>query len=108
MLWNVAKELVLTGRPLSAQRALGFGLVNEVTEPGGAVDGAIALAQVVCANAPVSVAESLRALDEYVSIGDETGWAATERAVAVVVAGEDQREGRRAFFEGRPPRWQGR
>ncbi len=105
---NVAKELVLTGRPLSAQRALGFGLVNEVTEPGGALAAGTALAQLVCANAPVSVSESLRALDEYVSTGDEAGWAATERAIAAVMATEDSRQGRAAFLEGRPPRWQGR
>ncbi|MBV8431305.1 MAG: crotonase/enoyl-CoA hydratase family protein, partial [Solirubrobacterales bacterium] len=40
-----AMDLILTGRGVGAQEALGMGLVNRVTEPGGALPGAVALAQ---------------------------------------------------------------
>ncbi len=105
---NVAKELVLTGRPLSAPRACGFGLVNEVTDPGAALAAAVALARIICANAPISVFESLQALQTVVSADDELGWLATDRAIAGVLATEDTREGRAAFFERRAPVWRGR
>jgi len=49
---NVAKEIVLTGDPIDAGRAERYGLVNAVTEPGGALDGALDLARRICANAP--------------------------------------------------------
>ena len=48
---NVAKEIVLTGDPIDAARAERHGLVNVVTEPGGALAGALALAERICANA---------------------------------------------------------
>lgn len=104
---NVAKELALTGDRLDAERAERLGLVNRVTEPGGAVAAAVALAERMCANAPVSLRQSLWALNETVQAGDETAWSATAQATVTVKATEDSTEGRRAFFERRPPVWTG-
>jgi enoyl-CoA hydratase/carnithine racemase len=105
---NIAKELLLTGEPLTADRAAALGLVNRVVEPGQAVHGAVALAEQVCRNAPVSVRQSLWALEQTVSAADDVGWDATARATGVVWASQDTKEGVRAFFEKRPPNWQGR
>lgn len=105
---NVAKELLLTGEPLTADRAAALGLVNRVTAPGHAVDAAVELAEQVCRNAPVSVRQSLWALEQTVAANDRVGWEATTRATEVVRGTRDTREGRKAFFEKRPPVWQGR
>jgi enoyl-CoA hydratase/carnithine racemase len=105
---NIAKELLLTGDQLSPQRAYELGLVNRLTEPGGALQGALELAERICANAPVSVRQSLRALEQVVSLTDETGWAATATATDNVRRTDDFREGRTAFFEKRSPNWTGR
>ncbi len=105
---NIAKELLLTGQPLDAARAAELGLVNRLTEPGGAVEAAVTLAELVCRNAPVSVRQSLWALEQTVAVSDQLGWDATARATAVVWATEDTKEGVKAFFEKRAPRWQGR
>ena len=43
-----ALELILTGRPVGAEEALRIGLVNELTEDGGALARAVALAQTLC------------------------------------------------------------
>ena len=55
---NVALEVALTGEPLSAERALGLGLVNQVVEAGQALTAALALAEKIAANAPLAVWES--------------------------------------------------
>ncbi|HXQ59405.1 MAG TPA: enoyl-CoA hydratase-related protein [Acidimicrobiales bacterium] len=104
---NVAKEIVLTGDPIDATRAERHGLVNAVTEPGGALAGALALAERICANAPVAVRQSLGLL-EACTAPDERAWSLSTRAIEAVMASDDAREGRQAFLEHRPPQWRGR
>ena len=101
------QEIVLTGDPIDALRAERHGLVNAVTEPGGALDGALALAERICANAPVAVRQSLALLADS-GQSEETAWPLSERAMAAVMASEDAAEGRQAFLEKRPPQWSGR
>ncbi len=105
---NVAAELLLTGDPLTAERAHALGLVNVLTEPGDALEAAIALAGRICCNAPVSVSETLNAVEQLHAPDDELGWRATERAFAAVLASEDIHEGLLAFAEKRAPEWSGR
>ncbi|MDH3704471.1 MAG: enoyl-CoA hydratase-related protein [Acidimicrobiia bacterium] len=105
---NVAKELLLTGDELSAERARELGLVNHLAEPGTALATAVELAERIAANAPVSVRQTLQAVDAVVASDDDAGWRATERAVEVVMAADDLREGISAFLERRPPQWTGR
>lgn len=105
---NVARELLLTGDPIDADRAERLGVVNRVTEPGGAVAGALELAERIVLNAPTSIRESLTALDTITACDDDRGWQATQEAQAVIMASEDRREGVSAFFEKRPPVWPGR
>lgn len=105
---NIAKELLLTGDQLSPQRAYELGLVNRLTEAGGALTEALALAERICVNAPVSVRQSLWALEQVNTLTDEAGWAASAEATGVVRATEDFKEGRTAFFEKRSPNWLGR
>jgi enoyl-CoA hydratase len=103
---KVALEIILTGDPISAERAHQVGLVNRLVEPGTAIDVAVALATRIAENAPVAVWESrnvaVAALDE-----DDGWWEMTARAAARVSRTADFSEGPRAFIEGRPPVWQG-
>jgi enoyl-CoA hydratase/carnithine racemase len=105
---NVAKEMLLTGDRLTPERAYALGLVNVVTEPGGAEAGALALAERICAVGPVGARASLRALERTVAERDELGWEATVGAMEAIGASDDIREGMAAFFEKREPRWTGR
>lgn len=52
---HVARDLVLTGRMAEAEEMAGHGLVSRLTEPGGALDGAMALAEVIATNGPLAV-----------------------------------------------------
>ncbi len=105
---HVAKELLLTGRPLDPERAYALGLVNMVTEPGEALTEAVRLATTICANGPVAVRASLAAVNRLVAADDDEGWQATADAVATIVASEDSQEGIRAFLDKRSPEWTGR
>ncbi|MGE0383990.1 MAG: enoyl-CoA hydratase-related protein [Gammaproteobacteria bacterium] len=104
---NLARELLITGEPITAERGHAFGLVNALAEPGAALERAVAMAEAVCRNAPVSVRESLRAVNRVVESQDAQAWQATAEAVAAVVASRDCAEGVRAFLEKRAPVWEG-
>jgi enoyl-CoA hydratase len=104
---NVARELLLTGGNLTAERAERLGFVNAVTEPGAALAGALALAGRICANAPLAVREALAIVNHEVA-GDETAsWERSDAAHRRLVATHDVKEGVAAFFERRPPWWTG-
>jgi enoyl-CoA hydratase len=105
---HVARQLILTGRPLDAERAYELGLVNLLSAAGQAEERALELAQEICTNAPVSVQASLAALNELETEADSRGWDATTEAMGTVMRSADSREGVTAFLEKRPPVWTGR
>lgn len=105
---NVARQLLLTGRPIDGHRAYEVGLVNVLSEPGAAVSQALVLAQQICENAPVSVQACLTAVDQLTGAADEQGWDKTAQAFTAATQSTDAAEGVRAFLEKRRPVWTGR
>jgi enoyl-CoA hydratase len=105
---NIAMELALTGDPITAEVAHHHGLVNRLVEPGEALDAAIALAERICANAPIAVRESRRVVIEATNAPDDVGWKMSLEGMAAAMSSEDFGEGLTAFIEKRPPVWKGR
>ncbi|WP_459545608.1 enoyl-CoA hydratase/isomerase family protein [Nocardia sp. X0981] len=105
---RIMMEILLTGDPITAQRAYEIGLVNRLAEPGELLPAALDLAAVVLAGAPLSV----RAARETVMLATEMGRSAALRAARHASArayhSADAQEGPAAFAEKRMPRWTGR
>ena len=105
---GIAMELALTGDPLPAADAYRLGLVNSLTEPGAALDGARALAARIAVNGPLAVAVTKRVIIEQQDWDMADAWARQGPMIGPVFSSEDAREGARAFAEKRPPSWKGR
>ena len=104
----VALEAILTGDPLSSQRAYELGMVNKVVPEAQVMDEAMKLAGRITANAPLAVKASRAvALNATVKTDDEL-WKDSGVAFASLVNTEDYREGPRAFIEKRAPVWKGK
>ena len=105
---KVALQLVLTGDPISAADAARWGLINQVVPNGELIDAALALAERIAANAPLSVQASKRVAygaDDGVIAIEEPKWERTTREVTALLKSEDAREGPLAFAEKRQPVW---
>ncbi|OBJ67859.1 crotonase/enoyl-CoA hydratase family protein [Mycobacterium sp. 1274756.6] len=108
---KIALELLFTGEPISAEEALKWGLINDVVADGTVLDAALALAERITVNAPLSVQASKRiayGADDGVITAEEPGWTRTTREFGSLLKTEDAREGPLAFAQKREPVWKAR
>ena len=104
-----AKEMILLGRRIDAERARQIGLVNQVVPDAAALRAAVdALADELVGCAPVSVAKAKEAIDGGLDADLAAGLAIERGCYQATLATEDRNEGLRAFAEKRPPRYQGK
>lgn len=105
--YTKAMEMILTGDPMTATEALGFGLVGHVVPTGQALPKALAIAERVAANGPLSVRNAKAALLQTGWLPEDQARMIEARLTAEVIASADAREGLAAFAEKRPPRFTG-
>jgi enoyl-CoA hydratase len=105
---NVALEMIMTGDPISAERAHEFGMVNELCEPGEAFNRALALAERITVNAPLAVRRSRELSLASVDLDEETAFRLSGEAMIDLSRTEDFWEGPKAFIEKRDPVWKGK
>jgi len=103
-----AKELILTGRRLTAVEAEAIGLVNRVVPAGRAVAVADEIASEIASAGPVAVREAKQLIDTALERDMTDGLEAEFEASERIFATEDMVEGARAFFEKRDPVYRGR
>jgi enoyl-CoA hydratase len=105
---RIMMELLLTGEPMSADRAYEVGLVNAVVPAGELLDRAVAMATTIAANAPLSVQAAKRTVELSTEVGRSQAVQSADWLYERVYTSEDAQEGPRAFAEKRDPVWVGR
>ena len=103
-----AKEILLTGRPFSAQQALEWGAVNEVCEPAELMPKALATARIIAGNAPLSVRQIKKSVRYGMQMELKTAYRFEVEAYNHLVGTEDRHEGISAFNEKRKPVFKGK
>jgi len=105
--YQKALELALTGDSFTAEEGAQWGFVNVLTETGGALDGALALAERITANGPLAVAVTKEILVKGAEWSSEEMWAKQLELMGPVFGSNDAKEGAIAFAEKRAPVWTG-
>lgn len=102
-----AKEIIMTGRPFSAEEAYAWGLVNKLCDAGTLVEETLETAKTIAGNAPLAVQRIKRAASVANEIDLGSGFQFELEAYNRLVGTEDRREGVNAFNEKRKPNFKG-
>jgi len=103
-----AKELILSGKPFTAQQAYEWGMVNAVFEPDQLMARTLDAARSIAANAPIAVRQAKKAIHQGLQTDLTSALMIEVQAYERMVATEDRHEGVRAFNEKRKPQFKGR
>jgi enoyl-CoA hydratase len=106
--WANAMRWLLTGDEFDAAEAHRIGLVQEVTEHGEQLARALAIAEVIAAQAPLGVYATLASSRHALPHSEADARAQLMPALAPLIASDDMQEGLRAFLERRPGKFRGR
>jgi enoyl-CoA hydratase len=104
---NRAKEMIFTGKMVSAAEAKEMGLVNRVCSQEGLMDEVRKTAKTIAAKGKVSLRAAKQAINAGMNVDVMTGCMYEIDAFAVCMASEDSREGTTAFLEKRKPEFKG-
>jgi enoyl-CoA hydratase len=106
--WVHAHELLLTARPIDAERARAIGLVNDLVPADGLLARAFETADAIAANAPLAVQATRAGVRELLGLPLPEAYRRQEELGRPLRATEDAREAQRAFAERRKPVFRGR
>lgn len=105
---GLARELIYTGDPIGAERALEIGLVNAVVPHAELAAKVLAVAKKIATRGPLAITASKRAILRGGDADLAAGCELEAQAFAALFGSEDQKEGTRAFVEKRQPTFSGR
>lgn len=100
-----AKQMILTGEPVSAQEAWRMGLVNRVVPAAELLAQAKALAATIVSRGPVAVASAKRAINRGLELSFEDGLDFESTSFGKSFRAGQAKEGMEAFLQKRQPQW---
>jgi enoyl-CoA hydratase len=103
-----AMELVLTGKFISAEEALGYGLVNKVVPVEMYLHEAVTLAKEIAQMSPIATMLAKEAVNRSFETHLDEGLNFERKNFYLAFASEDQKEGMKAFIEKRKPDYKGK
>jgi enoyl-CoA hydratase len=103
-----AAEIILTGKPFTADEAYAWGMVNRICEPDKLMEEALATAAAIARNAPLSIRQAKRSMVMGARMDLRSGMFFEIDAYNQLVGTADRREGITAFNEKRPPKFSGK
>lgn len=104
---NMAKEMIFTGKMLSAQEAKEIGLVNKVCAPETLIDDVMKTAGAIAAKGRTSLRAAKQAVNAALDVDLNTGCNIEIDAFALCLASQDAKEGTAAFLEKRKAEFKG-
>ena len=102
-----AKEIILTGKPFSAENAYQWGLVNELFDADKVLDAALNTAKIIAGNAPLSVRQVKKSIRYGSQMELKTAFRFEVESYNHLIDTSDRVEGVLAFNEKRPPIFKG-
>jgi enoyl-CoA hydratase/carnithine racemase len=101
------KEMVIAARPVSAETAERWGLVNEVAEHERLMDKGLVFARELCGRAPLAMGVAKHIINTCQNVDTETGRILERLGQSILIRTSDAKEGMRAFSEKREPHFRG-
>jgi enoyl-CoA hydratase len=105
---NKAKELIFTGKMITAQKALAWGIVNEVFAPAELMERTLETAREIAGKGTLGVRYAKDSVAAGLNMAKEDGFRYEASLLGVLFSTEDQREGMSAFIEKRKAAFQGK
>ncbi len=104
---NRAKELIFIGKPIKAQEAMAYGMVNKICEPDKLMEEVLKTANLIAARGKVALRSAKEVIQSGLNTDLETGCKIESDAFGLNMASEDAKEGTSAFLEKRKPAFKG-
>lgn len=104
---TIALEMLLTGRRITAEEALRYGLIGHVVEDGQSLEKALEIATRIAANGPLAVQAIKRSVVESEFLPEAQALALELEIGQPIFATKDAREGTKAFAQRRTPNFTG-
>lgn len=104
---NLAKEMIFTGKIITAEEAQRIGLVNKVCPADSLMEAVLSTAKTIMSKGKISLRAAKQAVNNGMNVDLSTGCKLEIDAFSLCLASEDAKEGTSAFLEKRAPGFKG-